>query len=352
MKRQIKLFICAVTIAGILLIFPQPSYGESADNLSLKDKIANSIASQDKKHYVTVTTENDLFGGGGDRNYTSGLRIGWFDLGEKPPVLTEKIQDIIPFLKANQTTSTFYSVGQNLFTPKAVTSPMQNPKDRPWAAFLYGSMGMGTLKDDHVDELEVTLGVVGPAAFGEQTQKTLHGIFNAPHPEGWRNQLKNEPGLMISWQRRWPEQIDIDVDGLFLTASPHAGATLGNIYTYGNAGFTLKFSPEHSRWDDKPLQVRPSIPGTGFFVPSESLQWEIFAGAEGRAVARNIFLDGNTFADSHSVDKKPFVADLNAGFAFTLGRARISYTAVYRTREFDGQQDASVFGGISVGYNF
>jgi hypothetical protein len=87
-------------------------------------------------------------------------------------------------------------------------------------------------------------------------------------------------------------------------------------------------------------------------VPSESLQWEIFAGAEGRAVARNIFLDGNTFADSHSVDKKPFVADLNAGFAFTLGRARISYTAVYRTREFDGQQDASVFGGISVGYNF
>src|SRR3546814_11015068 len=29
----------------------------------------------------------------------------------------------------------------------------------------------------------------------------------------------------------------------------------------------------------------------------------LFAGVEGRAVLRNIFLDGNTFADSHSVDE-------------------------------------------------
>lgn len=36
-------------------------------------------------------------------------------------------------------------------------------------------------------------------------------------------------------------------------------------------------------------------------------EWEayVFAGAEGRGVASNIFLDGNTFEDSHTVDREP-----------------------------------------------
>ena len=46
--------------------------------------------------------------------------------------------------------------------------------DRPWAAWLYGSIGLATLTDNHLDELEFTAGVVGPQALGEQTQKLIH----------------------------------------------------------------------------------------------------------------------------------------------------------------------------------
>ena len=76
-------------------------------------------------------------------------------------------------------------------------------------------------------------------------------------------------------------------------------------------------------------------------------------GNVGRAVARNIFLDGNTFADSDSVDKIPFVADLNAGLAITYGRVRTSYAIVYRTKEFHEQDsDGDVFGTITLGIRF
>jgi hypothetical protein len=352
MKQHITSIFFILAFTGASLALSASAYAESARDAILKDKVANGIATQEKKRYVTLTVENDLFSGT-DRNYTNGLRLGWFDLGAKPPGLTRKIEDMVPLFQTNETTSTFSSIGQNMFTPEDVESSVQDPNDRPWAAFLYGSMGTITLKDEgYVDELELTLGVVGPMALGEQAQKTIHSLINSTNPKGWDNQLKNEPGLMVSWQRRWPEQFKVDVGDLFLAASPHAGVTLGNIYTYGNIGGMVKLSSEHSRWDDKPLQVKPAMPGTGFFVPSDTPQWEVFAGVEGRAVARNIFLDGNTFADSHSVDKKPFVADLSAGVAFTWGPTRLSYTATYRTKEFDTQEDAAVFGGVSLGYNF
>ena len=57
------------------------------------------------------------------------------------------------------------------------------------------------------------------------------------------------------------------------------------------------------------------MPGGGYFRRKKGFNWYLFAGLEGRAVFRNIFLDGNTFTDSHSVDSKHFVGDIQAGLA-------------------------------------
>jgi hypothetical protein len=170
---------------------------------------------------------------------------------------------------------------------------------------------------------------------------------------GWDNQLKNEPGLMLGWQRSWPQYMTADVGPFFASVTPYTGATLGNVYTYGDVGLNFRLGPESEKWQDTPVRVRPAMPGTGFFeIPEDKWSWYLFAGAEGRAVAQNIFLDGNTFTDSYSVDKKIFVADLNAGLAITYDQLRISYTGVYRTREFDTQDDPEFFGAISAGYRF
>ncbi|MBS29221.1 MAG: hypothetical protein CL566_09925 [Alphaproteobacteria bacterium] len=70
-----------------------------------------------------------------------------------------------------------------------------------------------------------------------------------------------------------------------------------------------------------------------------------------RGVARDIFLDGNTFASSHSVDKKHFVGDAQLGFAAIYHGVRLAFTQVFRTREFGGQSQSDRFGAVSLSAN-
>ena len=315
-------------------------------------KAANNPATPPKNRYFTLTVENDLFGSGTDRHYTNGVRLGWFDAGEKPPGVAQNLQSLVPFFSINETTSVAYSLGHNLYTPQAVESPTQDPQDRPWAAFLYGSIAMVTKTQNHIDHYEATLGVVGPMALGEQVQKAWHKLIDSKSPRGWDNQIKNEPGLILSLERSWPEALGQPFNDTLLSLTPHVGFSVGNIYTYANAGGTIKYSPLSNRYTDKAPGVRPAIPGTGYFSRKSDMNWEFFAGLDARAVARNIFLDGNTFADSYSVDKRPLVADTSIGMAVTWGNTRLSYNLVRRSKEFYGQENADVFGGVSLGYNF
>jgi len=97
------------------------------------------------------------------------------------------------------------------------------------------------------------------------------------------------------------------------------------------------------------------MPGSEYFVPSEdsSFGWYLFADAEVRAVAQNIFLDGNTWKDSYGVEKEDFVGDVQAGVAFSVGDYRVAYTHVFRTKEFKSQNDnIETFGGVTITMRF
>ena len=76
----------------------------------------------------------------------------------------------------------------------------------------------------------------------------------------------------------------------------------------------------------------------------------VFATAEGRYVAHNIFLDGNTWRAGHSVDRVPWVGRFTLGVALEYGRFRIAYTNAVVTEEFEGQQRYSRFGAISTSF--
>jgi lipid A 3-O-deacylase len=195
--------------------------------------------------------------------------------------------------------------------------------------------------------------MVGPAALGKPTQKFVHRITKSEKPGGWDAQLKNEPGLMISWERVLPELYSADIAGLHFRTSAYGGATLGNIYTYGNSGLIVQLVPQKYKWQGLPIRVRPAMPGNSYFsVPEDKFSWSLFAGIEGRAVARNIFLDGNTWRDSPSVDKKNLVGDGNIGAAFTYGRTQLTYTLNWRSEEFYGQDKPDLFGAIGLSHRF
>jgi lipid A 3-O-deacylase len=321
---------------------------------TIKQSIPSRVLNEPKRNIITVVVENDSIGEGTDKNYTSGVSINYTDVNAKFPRIAHEIDRLIPTFEINQTSSIHYSLGQTLFSPKDTATEINNPNDRPWAAFLYGAMGMISLTDNHTDEVEVTLGVVGPLALGEQSQKFIHKhVTDSPTPKGWANQLKNEPGLMLGWQRAWPMYLQKQTGNYFWSVKPYVGATVGNIRTYANTGFTVRLSPSDSKWQDTPIRIRPAMPGSGIYeIPTNKWSWSLFTGLETRAIARDIFLDGNTFAKSNSIDKKSFVADATAGASLTYNNTRISYTVIYRTKEFKTQDNPEIFGALSVGVRF
>jgi hypothetical protein len=191
---------------------------------------------------------------------------------------------------------------------------------------------------------------VGPASYAGVVQREFHKIIGAQEPRGWTHQLENEPALLISYEylRRFGGNIGRNLQ---IDATPSAGISVGNVFTQGEVGITFRIGSDMLQ-DYGPPRIRPSLGAGGAFFekPLSGIGWYLFAGFEGRAVARNIFLDGNTFTSGPHVEKRNFVGDAQVGLAITVGGMRLSYTNVFRTKEFNGQPDPDDFGSISASF--
>jgi hypothetical protein len=95
------------------------------------------------------------------------------------------------------------------------------------------------------------------------------------------------------------------------------------------------------------------VAGSDFVQPAtDRWGWYLFAGVDGRIVGRDIFLDGNTFQDSRSVDKKRLVGDASLGAALLFPWGRLSYVHTFRSEEFDGQDSFAEFGSVNLSVRF
>jgi len=311
----------------------------------------------DPGYSISIQFENDFFGGGTDRHFTHGTRIEcltrplkWItDGADKLPWFSSEnaLSDSDEALKGRAG----FSVGQSIFTPEDTTAKELIPEDRPYAGWLYVGFGIVANQGSRrYDKLELELGMVGPYSFAEEVQTYWHSLLGLQVPQGWDNQLDNEPGAALYYEqaRRYDRKALL---GLTADIVPHFGGCLGNVFTYAAAGFTVRLG-SNLEDDFGPPRISPSLPGGAFFRPERGFNWYVFAGLEGRAVLHNIFLDGNTFTDSHSVDKKPLVGDAQAGVVLQWNRFRISYTQIFRTKEFDGQDRGDLFGSLSFSYLF
>lgn len=157
--------------------------------------------------------------------------------------------------------------------------------------------------------------------------------------------------MILTYERKWRNIYELSPFGLSMDITPHAGVNLGNINTDATLGTTLRLGYDLPA-DYGPPRIRPSLPGSDFFIPTQELGGYLFTTIAERAVARNIFLDGNSFDDGPSVDKHNFVTSLQVGAAATYGETRLSYTQVFMTREYDTQTNPSVFGAVTLSHRF
>ncbi len=306
-------------------------------------------ADRDSAGTFTLIFENDLLANT-DRHYTNGIRLSWIPAGEAPR-WAEAVADFLPIFPEERDVHVTWSLGQSMFTPENISISPPLPDDRPYAGWLHGTATLVSVSEAHVDALELALGVVGPASLAAETQKLVHEIIGSQDPKGWEFQLENEPGVVLSYERRFVGLPQWQLGPVQVDAVPYAGGALGNIITQAYAGGVVRLG-QNMPGDFGPPRIRLGAPNIDLFEPSAGFGWYLFFGTEGRAVARNIFLDGNTFRDSPGVDRKPLVGDLAAGAAITYNGLRLSYTHVMRSEEFDGQDDPDSFGSISLSIEF
>ena len=313
----------------------------------------------------SILFENDLFLGQ-DRHYTNGIKLSWtsrdlreYGQWEHTPDWARSLFGALDRFQGDREKNLELFAGQKLFTPQDIQRTDLIANDRPYAAWIFFGPAFHSKNAYTLDTVEIELGWVGPLALGEETQNFVHDLRGIPTAKGWRHQLNDEPAINLVYQhkhRNWEGEMPGTHFGADLIS--HYGASLGNVYTYASAGAEMRIG-----WN-LPADFGTSLirPGGDVNAPVNTRDPRLaeknafgihaFAAVTGRAVLRDIFLDGNSFSDSHSVAKNIWVGSLVAGVGVTWQGLKLTYSQIFSTKEFKQQKGTDAFGSINLSWNF
>ena len=319
---------------------------------------------QDSGHF-TVLEENDGIVSHKDRYYTQGLQLsyltpaidgGW--LGKGFDALGRWLPMYAPQAEAQRRVA-WIVLAQTEFTPEKLDLTPPDPRDRPYAAWLYtGAHVLQENADDRggrsLHDLDLQLGVVGPAALGREAQDGYHALVGFHKAQGWSHQLHDRLAVQFSYDyaHRFPLSLG---NGYALDLVPGAGVSLGNVYRYAQPGLWLR-AGNALDVDYGPERIRPALSGDGFAdwrrLGSAALHFDVYAGVQARYLQYDLFLDGaSEVAPGANLGRFPFVTDAVAGATLFYRRAlRADFVVVRRSKQFNDQHGPEVYGGVNLGF--
>lgn len=293
-----------------------------------------------------------------DRHYTNGMRIAYS--ADHPQGQWKTTGDALAGLAwfyDQSALRTGWTLGQDTYTPEDVDTYTPDPLDRPYAGWSYAGFSLQNEKQDVQDTMELNIGVIGPASHAGHVQNAFHRLINVPVSHGWRSQIHNEIGLLGTRTRKLRSTVlpVFGQSGLETDVIGHGTIQAGNVRTGAALGATVRLGG-NLKDDFGPAYGTFALPQKR---PDE-LSYSFFVGAEARAVAWDVFLDGNTFKDSPDVKKNPYVLEGRLGFAVHsplpdngwVKGIRTSINMVHRTREFTTQSKADHYGSLQVTLNY
>ena len=246
-----------------------------------------------------------------------------------------------------------YSVEMEALTPNS-TAKARGEAARPHAGHLAFDARVAVAeplsgRQQQIEQYDFVVGLVGPASGAQLVHNEFHDIIST-ETDPW-DEIKSELILNLNYEygRRFfllEPRNPVNVE-----FHPYAGVALGNALTYGSLGLSLRFGGNLDRDLGAPRQ-RLLLSGENFAEPGDYWVWNVSLGMEGRAMAHSVFINGNAFRDTASVDSKDFVYDVQLGFEVGYGANRLSIMNVYRSREFKGQKRATEFIRMAASTSF
>lgn len=223
---------------------------------------------------------------------------------------------------SRSTESSTIAFGQDIYTPlhKKINPP--NPEERPYAGYMYLNFEFNEpLDNENKFFYGIQPGWVGPGARGKQAQCTVHSLLDQHCPKGWPSQLHNEPALTLRAGILNTQYLDMG----FLSGEQNTKLLL----EAGNVRSKLHLDTQ-IKWE-----------GLGLYY---------FAGPGVDLIARNIFLDGNTWQESPSVDKKILVSELKGGVGYKYHNYGVMWFIAVKSPEFEQQHGSYNYGGIELSW--
>ncbi len=216
-----------------------------------------------------------------------------------------------------------FTLLQDIYTPKAkFYIHDQLNGDRPFASYiLFGAKKISYNKGARIKLYsELQVGVLGPAALGEEVQNGIHKLLpTSGEVNGWENQISNS--LMINYSASIGKTLTITK---WFEASGIFSSQLGLPFT--NAGLGL-----HVR-----VGMFNSFPA-GFEFLSKR-EWEVFftLSAEEKIIGYNATLQGGLFSKSvYTLQQiNRFVGYASLGFTVIYKGVKLEYVQHFNTPEF------------------
>ena len=326
--------------------------------------------------------ENDLFADT-DQNYTSGVAftaVSHDIIGQlKPECLPAPVRlqaELITLLNPGfwadaenpaHAQNVVVKFGQSMFTPKDPARTDLILNDRPYAGLLYVGMAWNRRKhepqgdSEMLDTRELTLGVIGPLALAEEAQNLVHDVIGVDQFQGWDNQLGNEPALQMALDRKFKAYRGTGAitPGFSADTIRRLGLQLGNIETSATVGIEGRVG-----WNiPNDFGTYPIRPGAENRPPSTASNptrlragIHLFGTFETKLVLHDFSLDGNLFQSSHSVTRRPWVAQAAVGLSAQSPVAghgiKLAVMQVWRSREFKEQGPSHAYGSVTLSIKF
>lgn len=307
-----------------------------------------------KHKFASVVLENDAFFSD-DEQYSHGLFFNWGDTHAKtldeqtlPTWIAYLAQKSYLVSDINKQYAISYGFGQALQTAVDISVEELLEEESPYVALLAWEVNLLAYDELVSDEAGIIIGAVGPIAGGESSQTFAHQILGAQEPQGWDNQINNELVLRAQARRTWRVYETPLWGGEFDLLTGIDGG-VGNLRSDLSTGVGMRFGQQLNK-NFSSASVFPVQKFNG--LNNSCFGWYLFMNISASYVANDIFMNGNTFEDSHSVDLIHPQSAVSLGFMANVGDFAILYSMLYLSDEYENQSKASRFGSLVLSYHF
>ena len=296
---------------------------------------------------INFTIEDDMFYQT-DEAYTYGAKLlALYSVDEK---------DIyIPFMD-NVSSQNYisFAFGQKMYTPNDIETKELIEDDRPYAGYVYLESAIYQSYKNSLQTLVFQVGCVGESSRVDRIQIKIHDWTGSDQPQGWDNQLSDELVLQLNYNYKHNYKLDklFGLDGVVI---PEIGFDLGNASTRAYVGTLFRYG-----WGLPNNYGATAIDRSSYSqIPVDNTiknkdEW-IFCsnfGARANGIVQDIFLDGNTNVDSHSVEKNNFTAEAIYGLSFIYHKFSVDWIHIYSSKEFKLQKSPHKYTSFQISYHF